>query len=126
MSPMPPIPPPGAPWLWPLSFLGSSAIMASVVISRPATDAGILQCATDNLGRVDDALADQIAVLVGLGIVAIGVLGILEDLADDDRAIFTGVGEDLASPASEESALRTMVNADLLVFVLSLDAHRAP
>ena len=39
MSPMPP--PPIWPWACPASFFGISAIIASVVISRPATEAAM-------------------------------------------------------------------------------------
>ncbi len=56
----------------------------------------VLQRAAHDFGRVDHALGDEIAVLVGLSVVAVAVLGVLKDLADDYRAVLTGVGEDLA------------------------------
>src|SRR6476646_3098922 len=57
---------------------------------------GILNCNTNNLGRVDDALGDQVDVFAGLRVEAVGILIFLEDLADDDRAIFTRVDRDLS------------------------------
>jgi hypothetical protein len=37
----------------------------------------------NHLGRIDDALGDQVSVLAGLAIEAIAVLILLQDLADD-------------------------------------------
>ena len=56
----------------------------------------VLDRHANHLGRVDDALGDQVAVFAGLRVEAVGVLILLEDLADDDRAVFTGVDRDLA------------------------------
>ena len=56
----------------------------------------ILQRAAYDLGGVDDTLGDEIAVGMRLRVVAVVVLGALEDLADDDRAVLAGIGEDLA------------------------------
>ena len=53
-----------------------------------------------------------------LGVVAIAVLGVLEDLTEDHRAILTGVGEDLAGRRLQ--SLAHDLNADLLVFVIRL------
>ena len=66
----------------------------------------------------------EIAVLVRLGVVAVGVLRVLEDLADDHRAIFTGVGEDLAGRGLQR--LAHDLDADLLVVVIGLKPCRAP
>ena len=49
-----------------------------------------------HLGRVDDALGDQIAVFARLRVEAVGLLILLEDLADDHRAVFAGIDRDLA------------------------------
>ena len=45
----------------------------------------VLQGATHDLGRIDDALADEIAVLAALRVKALGVLVFLHDLADRTR-----------------------------------------
>src|ERR1017187_5290936 len=50
---------------------------------------------THDLGRVDDALADEIAVLASLRVEAPVVLVLLQDLADNDRTVFAGIGGDL-------------------------------
>src|SRR6185312_6871242 len=79
---------------------------------------GVLQRATHDLSRVDDALLVEIAILMRLGVVAVGILGVLKDLTDDDRTILTGVGEDLASRRLQ--GLAHDLNADLLVFIVGL------
>ena len=56
----------------------------------------ILQRRAHDLGGVDDTLGNEIAVFMRLRVVAEVVLGVLKDLADDHRAVFTGVGKDLA------------------------------
>jgi len=56
----------------------------------------ILQGRADDLGRVDDALGHQVAVLAGLSVVTEVVLIFLKDLANHDRAIIAGVDRDLA------------------------------
>src|SRR5215471_5343125 len=61
----------------------------------------VLDSHTHDLGRVDDALGDQVAVLAGLRVKAVAVLILLEDLADDDRAVFTSVDCDLAGGRGE-------------------------
>ena len=102
------------------AFLGFSATIASVVISRPGDRRRILQGAAHHLGRVDDALGDQVAVGAGLGVVAPGVVGVLHDLADDDRAVLTGVAGDLPRRSLQGAA--NDVDADLLVLVLDVEA----
>src|SRR6185312_15996444 len=58
---MPPMPlPPGIAWPF---FCGTSATIASVVMSRPATDAAPCSAARTTLVRVDDAMGYQVAVL---------------------------------------------------------------
>ena len=69
--------------------------MASVVIRSPAIDAAFWR-RPHNLGRVDDALGDEIDVLAVLGVEAIRVLVLLQDLADDDRPVFARIDDDLA------------------------------
>jgi hypothetical protein len=79
MPPIPPIPPPAPPGMAEPCFFGSSATIASVVISRPATEA-----APCSVCRVDDALRDQIAILASLRVIAEGVGVLFQDLTDDD------------------------------------------
>src|SRR3954454_20313868 len=57
---------------------------------------GVLDRHTNHLGRVDDALGDQIAVFAGLRVEAVGVLLLLQDLAYDHRAVLTRVDRYLA------------------------------
>src|SRR5665647_3259382 len=52
---------------------------------QPGNRCRALDRRTHDLGRVDDALADEIAVLAGLRVEAPVVLVLLEDLADNDR-----------------------------------------
>ena len=51
---------------------------------------GVLERRADDLHRVDDALREEVAVLVGRGVVAEVALALL-DLVDDDRAFEAGV-----------------------------------
>src|SRR5450631_4852645 len=70
---------------------------------------------THDLGRVDDALADEIAVLAGLRVEAPVVLVLFQDLANNDRAVFAGIGRDLAGRGLDR--LADDLDAVLLVFV---------
>ena len=81
---------------------------------------GILQRAAHDLGRVDHAFGDEVAVLECLGIVAKAVLAVLKDLTDDDRAVLAGILEDL--PRRRLQSLAHDLNADLLVVVVRLQA----
>src|SRR6202040_3091588 len=69
-----------------------------------------------DLGRVDDALADQIAVLAGLRVEAVGVRILFEDLSDHDRAVLAGIDGDLARRPADR--LLDDLDAGLLVVVL--------
>jgi len=115
---MPPMPPPGGmpPAPAPVFFFGTSATMASVVISSAATGRRVLDRHAHHLGRVDDALGDQVGVFAGLRIEAPGVLILLQDLADHHRAVFTGVDRDLAGRIGQR--LAHDLDAGLLVVVL--------
>src|SRR5467141_1129755 len=73
-----------------------------------------------DLGRVDDALGDQVDVFARLRVEAVGVLILLEDLADDDRAVLACVDRDLARGPGER--LADDLDAGLLVVVRGLDA----
>src|SRR5262249_53589100 len=57
-----------------------------------------------HLGRVDDALRDHVAVLAALGIEAEGILILLQDLADDYRAVLAGIDRDLPRRPGERLA----------------------
>src|SRR5882762_5514600 len=69
-----------------------------------------------DLGRVDDALGDQVDVFARLRVEAVGVLILLEDLADDDRAVLARVDRDLARRVRQR--LAHDLDAGLLVVVL--------
>src|SRR5262249_10526691 len=56
---------------------------------------GILQRRTHDLGRVNDALFDQVAIFAGLGVEAETVVAFVEDLASHYRAVLTGILGDL-------------------------------
>src|SRR5260370_17834380 len=76
----------------------------------------ILDRHTNHLGRVDDALRDQVDVFAGLRVEPVGVLVLLEDLADDHRAVFAGIDSDLAGWPGQR--LTDDLDAGLLVVVL--------
>src|ERR1700756_3799165 len=80
----------------------------------------VLDSHTHDLGRVDDALGDQVAVLAGLRVEAVGVLILLQDLADDDRAVLAGIDRDLAGWPGQR--LAHDLDAGLLVVVFGADA----
>ena len=88
------MPPPGGMAGMGVSFSGFSATIASVVIR--ASSQSRLQRGADNLGRIDDAFGNQIAVLSVLCVVAIDVGFISTDLADDDRAVLASIDGDFA------------------------------
>src|SRR6266849_2787068 len=76
----------------------------------------VLDRHTNHLGRIDDALRDQVDVFAGLRVEAIGVLILLEDLADDDGTVFARVDRDLAGWIRQR--LTDDIDAGLLVVVL--------
>src|ERR1700682_1686630 len=76
----------------------------------------VLDRHANNLGRIDDALGDQVDIFAGLRVEAIGVLILLEDLADDHRAVFAGIDSDLAGWMGQ--SLTDDLDAGLLVVVL--------
>src|SRR6266853_4633983 len=83
---------------------------------KPGDRRRILQRRPHNLGRIDDALGDEIDVLAVLGVEAVRVLVLLEDLADDDRPVFARIDGDLACRPGER--LSHDVDAGFLVVVL--------
>src|SRR5712664_1877217 len=76
----------------------------------------VLDRHANNLGRVDNALGDQVDVFAGLRVEAIRILVLLEDLADDHRAVFAGIDRDLAGWIGQR--LAHDLDAGLLVVVL--------
>src|SRR3954453_5125708 len=80
----------------------------------------VLDRRTDDLGRVDDALLDEVAVFTGLRVEAVVVRLVLEDLADDDGAVLARVDRDLASRPGQR--LANDLDAGLLVVVLGAQA----
>src|SRR3954452_1286413 len=80
----------------------------------------VLDCNTDDLRRVDDALRNQVDVFTGLGIKAVGVLILLEDLADDDGTVLARIDRDLAGRHRER--LTYDIDAGLLVVILGAQA----
>src|SRR5882757_3650854 len=80
----------------------------------------VLDRYANHLGRVDDALGYQVDVFAGLRVEAIRILILLEDLADNHRAVFTGVDRDLASGPGKR--LADDLDAGLLVVVLGAKA----
>src|SRR3984893_14423270 len=80
----------------------------------------ILKRDAHNLGRVDDAELYQITVLAGLGVVPIGVGRILDQLADNNRAVVAGIVDDLTCRCLD--CLADDVDAGLLIGIFDLDA----
>src|SRR3954452_13076868 len=80
----------------------------------------VLDRRANHLGRVDDALGDQVAVFAALRVEPVVVLVLLEDLADDDGAVLASVDRDLAGRRGQR--LAHDLDAGLLVVVLGLDA----
>src|SRR5712675_517939 len=64
----------------------------------------VLDRHANHLGRVDDALGDQVDVFAGLRVEAVGVLILLQDLADDHGTVFSGVDRDLAGRIGQRLA----------------------
>ncbi|KAI3480490.1 hypothetical protein L1887_57336 [Cichorium endivia] len=64
--------------------------------------ASVLESGLDHLERVEDAGGDHVLVLADAGVVAVGeVAGLLEQTADDDRALLAGVLDDGARRTRE-------------------------
>ncbi len=77
-----------------------------------------MQRDANHLGRVDDPLGHEVAELVGLGVKAVGIGVLVEDLADYDGAVLAGIDGDLT--LRPRYRLSDDLDAVLLVFVLSL------
>src|SRR5712675_1038980 len=76
----------------------------------------VLDRHANHLGRVDDALGDQVDVFAGLRVEAVGILILLKDLADDHGTVFSGIDRDLAGRIGQR--LAHDLDAGLLVVVL--------
>src|SRR6266550_3245814 len=76
----------------------------------------VLDRHANHLGRVDDALGDQVAVFAGLRVEAVGILILLKDLTDDHRAVFASIDRDLTGRIGQR--LAHDIDAGLLVVVL--------
>ena len=87
-------PPPGIAWPF---FCGSSATMASVVMSRPATDAAPCSAARTTLVGSMMPFGHHVDVLARLRVEAVAILILLQDLSDDDGAVLACVEGNLAS-----------------------------
>ena len=71
-----------------------------------------------NLGRIDDALGHEVAILPGPGVVTISVGVLRQDLADYQRAVVAGIGRDLTSwpkerPPDDTDSVRLTLIDDL-------------
>src|SRR5262249_43854857 len=84
----------------------------------------ILQRDTHHLGRVDDALRNQVGELTLLGIEAVGVGFLFADLADNERAVLASVDGDLTGRPAQR--LSDDLDAGSLVIVLWLPPTEGP
>ena len=75
----------------------------------------VLQREAHDLGRVDDAGLHHVDILAVLGVEAVVGVVLVEQLADDDRAVDAGVLGDLADRRLQRAA--DDVDADLLVVI---------
>src|SRR6266536_118504 len=87
---------------------------------QPRNGSRILQRGADHLGRVNDALGNQVAVLALLRVVAVGVGVLLADLADNERAVLAGIDGDLAGRRAER--LPDDIDASPLIIVLGFQS----
>ena len=105
-------------------FSGLSPTIASVVM-RSAGDRGrALQREAHDLGRVDDAGLHHVGIVAVLGVEAVIDVALLQELADDDRAVRAGILGDQAGRIGKRAA--DDVDADLLVAVARAAAWPAP
>src|ERR1700758_2841558 len=80
----------------------------------------VLDSHTHDLGWVDDALGDQVAVFASLRVEAVAVLFLFQHLADDDRAVLARIYRDLTGWPRQR--LAHDLDASLLVVVFGADA----
>src|SRR5208283_4925080 len=79
----------------------------------------VLQGDPDDFRRIDDARAQHIDILLVLGVVAVGLRLVFENLADDDRTLDAGVLDDLAGRRLERP--QHDVDAGLHVGILTVE-----
>src|ERR1700730_5858418 len=77
---------------------------------------GALQRQTYDLGRIDDASLHHVDIGAVLRVEAVVGLALLQELADDDRAVLSGIGKNLLCRRLQCPAHN--VDADLLMIVL--------
>ena len=111
---MPSIPPPGG--IEGVAFFsGFSATIASVVTSRPVTEAVFCSARRTTFCRVDDAGLDHVDVFAGLRVITPVEVVPVEQFADHDRPFGAGVLGDL--PDRRLQCALDDVDPDLLVVV---------
>src|SRR5262249_23870566 len=115
---MPPMPPPPGIGGGGVCFFGASATMASVVTSRPATDAASCSAARTTLAGSTMPLSTRSTVLA-LRVEAEGLGFVLHDLADHDRALDACVLGDL--PRRRLQRLEYDIDAGLHVGIVVAD-----
>src|SRR5271165_6732588 len=87
---------------------------------QPRNRSGILQCHPHDLGRIDDPGRHHVLVVARLRVIAEVRLVLVGQLADDDRALDTGILRDL--PDWRLNRLADDVNPDLLVVVRGVES----
>ena len=92
---------------------GSSTMIESVVSSSDATLAAFCKRRANDLGRVDDAGVEHVAVFVVQGIVSVRLVLVLLDVFDDDGAVKAGILGD--GPQRHLQHLGDDLDADVLV-----------
>ncbi len=125
---MPPMPPGGMPppWPWSSSF-GASAIMTSVVSSRPETEAAFCRARRVTLVGSRMPASEHVAVLARRSVVAVRALARLDGV-QDDSGVFTRVLDDLAQRLFDRARARMRmptVWSSFLPSSLSSDFWRA-
>src|SRR5690606_20276606 len=84
---------------------------------------GVLQRGTHDLGRVDDAVGDEVDELLRTGVEAERLVGAFADLVHDDGGLATGVADDLTKGLFQSAAHDR--DAGLLLGGLRLEVHQA-
>src|SRR6185295_292346 len=82
----------------------------------------VLQGDADDLGGIDDAHLEHVAVLTSLGVIAECSGSLIHDLADHDRALNACIVRDLADRRLQ--CLAHDVDADVLILIVALDRYR--
>jgi hypothetical protein len=85
-------------------FFGTSATNGFSGDQQSRNRGRVLDRHTNDLRRVDDALGDEVAVFAGLRVEPVGILLLLQDLADDDGAA-------RLVPTADNPEIRYILNA---------------